>query len=137
MLDGMMVFGELENGLRAAEFECCEDVEMEPFIGNCKVQMMRDGNVYITELPKRIRNKALFREDNSSLSKGQNGRYYFYFSLPVEEVEHLPEKLVKEASAIAGKVIRSLTPSPSFPSEARHPVAITKGEGRIYFSCKL
>lgn len=107
-LDGMMVFGKLQNGLRTAEFECCEDVEMDPFIGNCKVQMMRDGNVYITELPKRIRNKALFREDNSSLSKGQNGRYYFYFSLPVEEVEHLPEKLVKEASAIAGKVIREL-----------------------------
>ena len=125
-LDGMMVFGKLQNGLRTAEFECCEDVEMDPFIGNCKVQMMRDGNVYITELPKRIRNKALFREDNSSLSKGQNGRYYFYFSLPVEEVEHLPEKLVKEASAIAGKVIRSLTPSPS-----------PKGEGRIFFSCKL
>lgn len=107
-LDGMMVFGKLQNGLRTAEFECCDDVEMDPFIGNCKVQMMRDGNVYITELPKRIRNKALFREDNSSLSKGQNGRYYFYFSLPVEEVEHLPEKLVKEASAIAGKVIREL-----------------------------
>lgn len=107
-LDGMMVFGELENGLRTAEFECCEDVEMDPFIGNCKVQMMRDGNVYITELPKRIRNKAIFREDHSSLSKGQNGKFYFYFSLPVEEVEHLPEKLVKEASAIAGKVIREL-----------------------------
>ena len=103
-----MVFGELENGLRTAEFECCEDAVMPPFIGNCKVQMMRDGNVYITELPKRIRNKAIFREDHSSLSKGQNGKFYFYFSLPVEEVEHLPEKLVKEASAIAGKVIREL-----------------------------
>ena len=108
MLDGMMVFGELENGLRTAEFECCEDVEMPPFIGNCRVQMMRDGNVYITELPKRVRNKSIFREDNSSLSRGQNRRFYFVFSLPEDEIERLPEKLVNQASAIAGKVMREL-----------------------------
>ena len=108
MLDGMMVFGELENGLRTADFECCEDVEMEPFVGNCRVQMMRDGNVYITELPKRVRNKSIFREDNSSLSRGQNRRFYFVFSLPEDEIERLPEKLVNQASAIAGKVMREL-----------------------------
>ncbi|MBR4237912.1 MAG: hypothetical protein IKQ03_00575 [Prevotella sp.] len=108
MLDGMMVFGKLENGLRTADFECCEDVEMEPFVGNCRVQMMRDGNVYITELPKRVRNKSIFREDNSSLSRGQNRRFYFVFSLPEDEIERLPEKLVNQASAIAGKVMREL-----------------------------
>ena len=107
-VDGMMVFGQTEDGLRTADFECCEDVHLEAFTGKCKVQIMRDGNVYITELPKRVKNQPMFREDNSSLSKGKDGRYYFYFSLPVEEVEHLPEKLVKEASAIAGKVIREL-----------------------------
>ena len=32
-LDGMMVFGKLENGLRYADFECCEDAEMEAFSG--------------------------------------------------------------------------------------------------------
>ena len=107
-LDGMMVFGKLENGLRYADFECCEDAEMEAFSGKCKVQMMRDGNVYITELPKRIRNRALFRDDNCSLSLGQNGKFYFVFSMPAAQVDELPEQLVRQASAIASKMLRIL-----------------------------
>ena len=124
-LDGMMVFGKLDNGLRYADFECCEDAEMEAFSGNCKVQMMRDGNVYITELPKRIRNRALFRDDNCSLSLGQNGKFYFVFSMPAAQVDELPEQLVRQASAIAGKMIRILdvkSPSPTPPQG--------RGEGR-------
>ena len=105
-LNGMMVFGECENGLRFADFECCEDVEMEPFVGNCKVQIMRDGNVYITERPKRTRNQALFRDDNCSLSLGQNGKFYFVFSMPSEQLDELPEQLVRQASVIAGKFLR-------------------------------
>lgn len=105
-LNGMMTFGECENGLRFADFECCEEVEMEPFVGDCKVQVMRDGNVYITERPKRIRNRALLRDDNSSLSLGQNGRFYFVFSLPAAELDELPAQLVRQASAIAGKFMR-------------------------------
>ena len=105
-LNGMMTFGECENGLRFADFECCEDVEMEPFVGNCKVQIMRDGNVYITERPKRTRNQALFRDDNCSLSLGQNGKFYFVFSLPSEQLDELPEQLVRQASVIAGKFLR-------------------------------
>ena len=105
-LNGMMTFGKCENGLRFADFECCEDVEMEPFVGDCRVQMMRDGNVYITERPKRIRNRALLRDDNSSLSLGQNGRFYFVFSMPAAELDKLPAQLVRQASAIAGKFMR-------------------------------
>ena len=107
-LDGMMVFGKLDNGLRYADFECCEDAEMEAFSGNCKVQIMRDGNVYITELPKRIRNRALFRDDNCSLSLGKNGKFYFVFSMPAAQVDELPAELIRQASAIAGKMIRIL-----------------------------
>ena len=107
-VDGMMVFGQTEDGLRTADFECCEDVQLEAFTAKCKVQIMRDGNVYITELPKRVRNQAIFREDNSSLSHGQNGRYYFYFSIDESRVGELPEQLVRQASAIANKVIRKL-----------------------------
>jgi len=102
----MMTFGECENGLRFADFECCEDVEMGPFVGNCKVQIMRDGNVYITERPKRTRNQALFRDDNCSLSLGQNGKFYFVFSLPSEQQDELPGQLVRQASVIAGKFLR-------------------------------
>ena len=107
-LDGLMTIGMLENGLKTADFMCCEDVEMESFSGTFKVQGMRDGNVYMTEKPKRIRNKALFRDDNASLSQGQDKRWYFYFSLDEDQLEQLPEKLVRQAKAIAQKVIREL-----------------------------
>ena len=80
-LDGMMTIGMLENGLKTADFMCCENVEMEAFSGDFKLQGMRDGNVYMTSRSKRIRNKAIFRDDNASLSQGQDKRWYFYFSL--------------------------------------------------------
>lgn len=107
-LDGLMTVGMLDNGLRTADFECCEDVQVDAFVARCKVQGMRDGNIYITELPKRVRNKPLFRDDNSSLSLGHDGRYYFYFSLPEELLGELPSELMRQASAIAQKVLREL-----------------------------
>ena len=103
-----MTISMLENGLKTADFMCSEDVVMESFSGTFKVQGMRDGNLYLTQKPKRVRNKAIFRDDNSSLSQGQNKRWYFYFSLDENQLEQLPEKLVHQASAIAQKVIREL-----------------------------
>ena len=108
MLDGMMAFGKLETGLRTLDFECCEDVEAEPFKGDFHVQGMRDGNVYMQQKPKRVRNKAIFRDDNASLSHGRDGKYYFCFSLDEDRIGELPEQLVRQASAIAQKVIREL-----------------------------
>ena len=103
-----MTIGMLENGLRTADFMCCEDVEIGAFSGTFKVEGKRDGNVYMTEKPKRTRNKAIFRDDNASLSQGQDKRWYFYFSLNEDQLDLLPEKLVHQASAIAQKVIREL-----------------------------
>ena len=108
MLDGLLTLGMLENGLKTADFACCEDVALDAFSGTFKVEGKRDGNVYMTEKPKRIRNKALFRDDNASLSQGQDKRWYFYFSLDEDQLEQLPEKLVRQASAIAQKVLREL-----------------------------
>ena len=107
-LNGMMVFGTTSNGLNIADFECCEDVALRPYTAKCKVQRMRDGNMYITELKKRVRNTPIFREDNSSLSLGKDGRYYFFFSLPSERVEVLPDELVRQALAIAQKVVNEI-----------------------------
>ena len=107
-VDGCMTFGKLKDGLNVADFQCCESVEMEPFIAKCMVQTMRDGNVYITELTKKHKNRPLFRDDNSSLSLGKNGRYYFVFSLPEEEVELLPNKLLRQAEAIARKMLNHI-----------------------------
>ena len=107
-LDGMMTFGKLDDGLNALDFSSFEAVEMEPFTATCKVQAMRDGNVYITEKPKRVRNKPLFREDNSSLTLGRDGNYYFVFKLSEELVEELPDALVQQSLAIAQKVQRGI-----------------------------
>ena len=107
-LDGLMTIGMLENGLRSADFMCCEDVELDAFSGTFKVEGKRDGNVYMTEKPKRVKNKPLFRDDNASFSHGQDGKWYFYFSLDEDQLEQFPEKLVRQASTIAQKIIREL-----------------------------
>lgn len=107
-LDGLMTVSMLETGLRTLQFECCEDVDEEPFKGDFHVQSMRDGNVYMQQRPKRVRNKAIFRDDNASLSQGQDKRWYFCFSLDEDQLEQLPEKLVQQASVIAQKVLKEL-----------------------------
>lgn len=104
----MMSFGQLKNGMHTAQFDCIENVSMDSVTAKCKVQIMRDGNVYITELPKRRRNKALYREDNSSLTLGNDGRYHFVFTLPKECVNELPTRLVRQAGTIARKVMMDL-----------------------------
>ena len=103
-----MTFIKWANGQHTADFECCDKVKMEPYSAICKVQTMRDGNIYITQLPKRIRGKAMFRDDNSTLTLGRDGRYYFVFTMPKDMVHKLPMLLVRQASAIAQKVIREL-----------------------------
>ena len=108
MVEGLMTFGKLESGQRTLDFECCEDVAAEAFKGQFVVQGMRDGNVYMSEIPKCHKNKPLFREDNCSLSHGRNGRYYFVFSLDDDEVGQLPQKLMDQAGAIAGKMLRKI-----------------------------
>lgn len=67
-LSGMMTFGMMDDGLHTADFMNCEDAVMEPFKGNFKVQGMRDGNVYMQERRKRIRNNALL------IRKARHGR---------------------------------------------------------------
>lgn len=107
ILNGMMTFGKTDDGLNILDFAAFEYAEMEPFAGQCKVQAMRDGNVYITELPKRVRNRAIFREDNSSLTLGRDGRFYFVFTMEESQVTKLPKQLVRQAKAIAEKVENS------------------------------
>jgi hypothetical protein len=102
--EGLMTFGELENGLKTMDFTSLSDVKMEECTASFKVRAMRDGNVYMTQVPRRPRNRALFRDDNASLSLGRNGRFYFVFTLPEEMIDDLPTELVRQAGAIANKV---------------------------------
>ena len=110
MVDGMMAFGKLENGLRTLDFECCEDVVAEAFQGNFHVQGMRDGNVYMTENPKRKRKRKSpeFRDDNCTLSLGTDNNWYFKFVLPDERINELPQLLVRQSGAIAQKVLKKV-----------------------------
>ena len=54
-LNGMMTFGIIDNRQHILDFVNTGYAEMDPFIADCKVQGMRDGNVYITERPRRQR----------------------------------------------------------------------------------
>ena len=105
-MEGQMTLGVTDNGLKILDFMCTEYVEMEPFAADCKVQGMRDGNVYITEKPKRVRNTPIFREDNSTFSLGRDDKYYFVFTMEKRQVKQLPEALVHQALSIAQKVSR-------------------------------
>ncbi len=103
-IEGTMTFVETENKMHLLDFVNDEDVMMTPFTALCKVQAMRDGNVYITEKKHRVRNKPIFREDHSSLSLGHDGIYYFTFRMTAGLVDELPDELVRQALAIAQKV---------------------------------
>ena len=103
-LNGMMTFGLVDNNLHILDFCSTDFAEVEPFIADCKVQAMRDGNVYITQKPKRVRNTPLFREDNCTFSLGQDGRYYFVFTMDKGRVKEIPDQLVHQALLIAQKV---------------------------------
>ena len=107
-LDGMMTIGMLKNGLKTADFLCCEEIEVEAFLGRFKVQAMHNGNVYMQELPKRTRNKPLFRLENSSLTLGHNGIYYFQFRLAEDEIDSLPQLLLREARQMANRVSKNI-----------------------------
>lgn len=100
---------ELKNGLRLADIVSCDDVYVEAFLGKCKVQILRDGHIIIHELPKRVKNKAIFRDDNSSFTLGRDGKYYFVFTMPEQLVNEIPYQLQRQAAAIAEKVKNVLT----------------------------
>lgn len=103
-----MNFSQMENGRHICDFQNMDTVMMEPFSGKCRLQVMRNGNAYITELKKRRRGKPLFRLDHSSLSLGQNDVFYFVLTMPKDQVEALAETLVWESGEAALKVVRML-----------------------------
>ena len=104
IVDGLMTFGKLDNGLNQASFAPCEHVEMTPYIGRFKVQLLNNGYLHLVQLAKRIRNSPLFRLAHSSFSYGKNAVYYYNFYIPDSEAERLPDLLEQEAHEAAEKV---------------------------------
>ena len=107
-LDGLMTLGQLGDGRHTADFACCEDVQLEQIKGTFSVQIQRDGNVYMTENKKRIKNTPIFREDNSSFSHGRNKRYYYVFSIEDDRIDEMADELTRQANVIAQKITREL-----------------------------
>ena len=107
-LDGLITLGQLDDGRHTADFACCEDVQLEQVLGTFRVQIQRDGNVYMTENKKRIKNTPIFREDNSSFSHGRNKRYYYVFSMEEDRIDELAKELVRQAKVIAQKIMMEL-----------------------------
>ena len=106
--EALVNLGELKDGLRIANIVSCEDVEVEGFIGHCKVQLLHDGHIQIVQLPKRLRNKPIFRDDNCTFTLGKDGRYYFVFTMPEQLIFEIPGQLRRQAGAIAAKIEEAL-----------------------------
>ena len=106
-----MTFQKTEEGQIVADFQCCEDVQMEPFKGDFRVQGMRDGNIYMNQKPKRIRNKPKFREDHSSLSFTSHRKVYVVFCESVDDIDEIPKNMVKEVRKLAKKLEAMKTPN--------------------------
>ena len=83
-------------------------MQLEQVKGTFSVQIQRDGNVYMTENKKRIRNSPIFREDNSSFSHGRNKRYYYVFSIEDDRIDEMADELVRQANVIAQKIMMEL-----------------------------
>jgi hypothetical protein len=104
-LDGMMTYGKTDEGLLMGDFKNFDpEVKVEPVVGRFKGQLMRDGDFYMEQLPKRIRNKPKFRQDHSSVSIGRNGKGYFVMVVDEAELEAFDEILVREAIEAAAKL---------------------------------
>ena len=103
-IEGFVTIQKKDDGLHTADFQCCEDVQMEPFAGNFRVQGMRDGNIYMGQIPKRIRNKPKFREDHSSLSITSHRKIYVVFCESVDEINEAPKNMVREVQRLAKKL---------------------------------
>lgn len=110
MLGGVMTYGYDDKGRAIADFQNCETgVMVEPFTAQCKVQRCRDGNLYVTRLPKRIRNRPLFRQDHSSVSKGRDSKYYFVMVMDEADAQQMPDALIQEAREAATKLRKYLS----------------------------
>ena len=106
--EALVNLGELKDGLRIANIVSCEDIEVEGFIGRCKVQLLHDGHIQIVQLAKRHRNKPIFRDDNCTFTLGKDGRYYFVFTMPEQLIYEIPGQLRRQAGAIAAKIEEAL-----------------------------
>ena len=100
-LDGMMSLGQLGNGLHIGRFDCYDFLNMEPFMGNFKIQGMRDGKLYLEEKKKRKHRSPDFRTPHAWVSLNcEDGIDRMGFFLPTEQREDFIPLLKKEMKQV-------------------------------------
>ena len=107
-VDGMLTIEKDKKEQRYMDFQSYNEYDAEEFKGKFQVDGKHDGNIYMREITKRVKNTPIFRDDNCSFSRGKDGKYYFYFQMPEEQLGELPGQLVRQASTIAQKVIKGI-----------------------------
>ena len=105
-VDGMLTIVKDEQGLNLMDFDGYDDFDAREINGLYKVKGSFNSKIIMEEKPKRERRDPLFKDDNCSFSLGKDDVYYFSFRMPKDQLDNLPGELVRQASAIAQKVIR-------------------------------
>ena len=103
-IEGFVTIQKTEDGLHNIDFQCCEDVEIEPIKADFDTQVMHNGDAYLKEKKKkkRVRNRhPLYKLPDSTFSLGRDGKYYFSFRLPSAQAKELPIRLASQAEQIA------------------------------------
>ena len=103
-VDGMMTFDRLQNGLHTADFVSTEYLEMEPFAGDFRVQVMSNGSVTMVQKPRRIRRGPLRRGNRWSISVTRDGLLLIGWRLPVTDIRHASKIFKKDAREIAEEI---------------------------------
>ena len=108
-LDGMMTFGKTDNGLYVLDFKATEYAELQPFTAGCRVQGMRNGDVYITEVPLEApvkRNPRVFVGKTITVTRRDDGSYRLNFR-PTKLDRRLD--IARYATTVGNEVLWALT----------------------------
>ena len=100
-VDGMMSFDKLKNGQHIADFVSTEHVEIEPFSGDFRVQVQRNGCVTMVQKPRKIRRGPIRRGDRWTVTLTSDGFILINWRCPDADIQIAPKLLKKDAREIA------------------------------------
>ncbi len=99
MVYGMTSYYQDENGMKYSQFNSDFSTPVvSPYDIKARVQRMRDGTLYVSELPKKIRSQAevLFKTTHGTLSKGKDNRHRLTFMVDDDKLECFCQWLMEE-----------------------------------------
>ena len=99
MVYGMTTYYQDEKGMKYSQFNSDFSTPVvSQYSIKAHVQRMRDGTLYVSELPKRSRSQAevLFKTTHGTLSKGKDNRHRLTFMVDDNKLEHFCQWLMEE-----------------------------------------